>query len=232
MNDRDKIINNIFMNVFGKKSSFTFTEILNKFAFDIKLPGKVLDSLTGKETWVGDTNSNKYIKQSNMRKYDEQHGWLLKKCEVNGLEDVLKIWNKINYTTTERVYNSINVFESDTIYDCENVIRSGDCRKCKNIVFCDSCANSEFLIGSQRTSDSSYCIRVDDSGICTNSYNIICSSKITNSFFIQDCNSLYECMFCSHISNKRYCISNMQFEEEEYFEIKNSIIDWILSKND
>ena len=65
-------------------------------------------------------------------------------------------------------------------------------------------------------------------GGCHNSYNVVCSGKISNSFFIQDCNTLYECMFCSHISNKRYCIANMQFEEEEYFEIKNSIIEWIL----
>ena len=35
--------------------------------------------------------------------------------------------------------------------------------------------------------------------------------------------------FCSHIANKKYCIANMQFEEEEYFEIKKTIISWILS---
>lgn len=28
--------------------------------------------------------------------------------------------------------------------------------------------------------------------------------------------------FCSHIANKKYCIANMQFEEEEYFEIKKN----------
>ena len=31
------------------------------------------------------------------------------------------------------------------------------------------------------------------------------------------------------IANKKYCIANMQFEEEEYFEIKKTIISWILS---
>lgn len=104
-----------------------------------------------------------------------------------------------------------------------------DCRECKNTIFSDGCANSEFIIASQRTGKSSYCIRVDDSGSCMNSYNVICSAKISNSFFIQDCNSLYECMFCSHISNRRYCIANMQFEENEYFEIKKQIVNWILS---
>lgn len=40
---------------------------------------------------------------------------------------------------------------------------------------------------------------------------------------------LYECIFCSHIANKRFCIANMQFEEEEYYEIKKAIIEWILN---
>ncbi|MDE5630193.1 MAG: hypothetical protein K2I70_01190, partial [Bacilli bacterium] len=109
------------------------------------------------------------------------------------------------------------------------VYRSTDCNRCKNIVFCDSCGNSEFLLASQRSGTCSFSIRTDDSKDCSNSYNVICSNKVTNSLFIQDCFNLYECMFCSHIANKRYCIANMQFEEEEYFEIKRAVIDWIMS---
>ena len=74
-----------------------------------------------------------------------------------------------------------------------------------------------------------FCIRTDDSKDCSNSYNIICCNKISNSLFIQDCFNLYECMFCSHIAAKRFCIANMQFEEQEYYEIKNKIIEWILN---
>jgi len=232
MNEKEilKTLNEVFTNVFGIKNQMNLNDILHKFAFDVKLPNRVLDSLTGEETWASSANSNKYIKQSNMEKYEYQHGWFLKRREVKGLEDVLKVWNKVNYTTTERIYNSINISQSDTIYDCENVLRSNDCRKCKNIIFCDGCADSEFLIASQRSGSSNNCIRVDDSGGCSNSYNVVCSSKISNSLFIQDCNSLYECMFCSHISNKKFCISNMQFEEEEYYQIKEQILNWILKQ--
>lgn len=46
------IVDKIFISIFEKKNSFTMEEILSKFAFDIKLPGKVLDSLTGEETWA------------------------------------------------------------------------------------------------------------------------------------------------------------------------------------
>ena len=112
-----------------------------------------------------------------------------------------------------------------------NIYSSTDLRNCKNTIFCDGCGDGENIIACSRSSTCSYCLRVDDSANCTNSYNVICSNKISNSFFIQDCNNLYECMFCSHMSNKKYYISNMPFEKEEYFEIKKQIINWILSKN-
>lgn len=136
--------------------------------------------------------------------------------------------DSMNLTTTERVFDSINVAKSDTIYSCQNVYHSTDCRECKDIVFCDSCGHSNYLLASQRSGNCAYSIRTDDSGNCSNCYNVICSSKITNSLFIQDCYDLHECMFCSHIANKRYCIANMQFEKEEYKLIKEQVIQWIL----
>lgn len=228
--EAQEVAKKIFYNIFERETNQTIDEIEEKFAFDVKLPKQVVDSLTGEITWSEMENSKKFIKQSNMEKYDETKGWMIKKREISTLEDIINIWNKINYTTTERYYDSINISESDTIYNCSNVYRSTDCNKSKNMIFCDGCVSSESMIASQRTANSNNCIRVDDSGSCSNSYNVICSAKISNSIFIQDCNNLYECMFCSHISNKRYCISNMQFEEKEYFEIKKVIIDWILGK--
>lgn len=227
-NEAEKVVSEIFFNIFQRENPYTLEEILKKFAFDVKLPQQVKDSLTGEITWSEMENSERFITQKNMEKYDETRGWMIKKRPISTLEDIINIWNKINYTTTERIYDSSNISESDTIYNCNNIYRSTDCRKSKNIIFSDGCGECENMIASQRTANSNNCIRVDDSGTCSNSYNVICSAKITNSFFIQDCNSLYECMFCSHIANQRYCIANMQFEPEEYFEIKKVIIDWIL----
>lgn len=224
------VIDEIFMGIFEQKCPLNLEEVLSEFAFDIKLPNKVIDAVTGVETWASSINSNKYITQENMEKYDEYKGWMRQKKEINSLDEILKLWNKINYTTTERVYDSINVSKSDTVYNCENVYRSQDCRKSKNVIYTDGCGDSEYIIACQRSSNCSYCIRVDDSNSCSNSYNVICSAKISNSLFIQDANSLHECMFCSHISNRRYCIANMQFEKEEYFAIKEQVIKWILSQ--
>lgn len=232
MNDKQckQVLDEIFMGVFEQKCLLNLNDVLSEFAFDIKLPNKVIDAVDGKETWASSINSNKYISQENMMKYDNYRGWMRPKKEISSLDEILTLWNKINYTTTERNYDSINISKSDTIYRSENIYRSQDCRECKNAIFIDGCANSEYILACQRSSNLSYCIRVDDSSNCSNSYSVICSSKISNSFFIQDANSLYECMFCSHISNRRYCIANMQFDKDEYMNIKFEVLKWIVSQ--
>ena len=231
MNNKEtlQVINKIFNNVFNKDNQYTLDEILEKFAFDIKLPKKVYDSTTNEETWADSINNHQFITLTNMEKKNNQEGWLLPKKDIHSLEELISIWQSINYTTTERVVDSLNVSKSDTIYGCENVYRSTDCSNSKNIIYCDSCGDSEYILACQRTGTSSFCIRTDDSKDCSNSYNVIWSNKISNSFFIQDCFNLYECMFCSHIANQKYCIANMSFTKEEYYHIKEQIITWILS---
>lgn len=231
MNDKKalEIVNKIFKSVFDRENEYTLDELLEKFAFDIKLPKSVRDSTTNEETWADSISSEKFITNENMEKKDCSTGWMLEKKDINNLQELIDICNSINLTTTERVYDSINVIKSDTIYRCENVYRSTDCSDSKNMIFCDSCGNSEFLLASQRSGTCNFCIRCDDSKDCSNSYNVVCSNKVSNSLFIQDCFNLHECMFCSHIASKRFCIVNMQFEEEEYYEIKKLIIEWIIN---
>ena len=232
MNDKQckQVLDEIFMNIFEQKCLLSIDEVLSEFAFDLKLPNKVIDAVDGKETWASSINSNKYIRQDNMIKYANYKGWIRPKKEIESLDEILKLWDKINYTTTERNYESINVSKCDTVYESENVYRSQDLRKCKNTIFSDGSADCEYILACQRSANLSYCIRVDDSNSCSNSYNVICSNKVSNSFFIQDANSLYECMFCSHIQNRRYCIANMQFDREEYMSIKSEVVKWIVSQ--
>lgn len=231
MNDKValEIVDKIFLDVFERNCPYRIEEVLEKFAFDIRLPKQVRDSVTNEITWADSISSGRFITLENMDKRDVNEGWMLEKQEIRSLEDLIRIWNSINYTTTERVYDSLNVSQSDTIYRCQNVYRSTDCGDSKNIVFCESVHESEFVLASQRSATCMFCIRTDDSKNCSNSYNVICSNKVSHSLFIQDAFDLYECMFCSHIANKKYCIANMQFEEEEYFAIKKKIIEWILN---
>ena len=197
MNDTKvlEIVNKIFIAIFEQKNQFSLEELLEKFAFDVKLPKQVNDSTTNEITWADSIHNGRFITNKNMQIKDEKDGWMLAKQEIHNLQELIDIWNTVNLTTTERVYDSINVSKSDTIYRCENVYRSTGCNDSKNMVYCDSCGNSEFLLASQRSYSCNFCIRTDDSKDCSNSYNVICSNKVSNSFFIQDCFDLYECMF-------------------------------------
>ena len=225
-----EIIQKIFQAIFENDNPFSLEEIKDFFAFDLCLPERVKDSISNQLTWVNPCRNKAFITNFNMQKKDREEGWMREKQDIHNLKELLTLWEDVNLMTTERVYDSENVSESDTIYRCENIFHSSDCSDSKNLVFCESCGKSEFLLASFRSGSCNFCIRVFDSSGCSNSYQVICSNKIMHSFFIQDCFQLYECMFCAHIANKRFCIANMQFEEEEYYQIKREIIRWILKK--
>ncbi|MBR0488225.1 hypothetical protein IJJ39_00920 [Candidatus Saccharibacteria bacterium] len=227
MNEKQalEMVGQVVMATLGVKNPWSLAQFMEKFAFDVKLPVMVYDSTTGEETWAESMNSARFITMANE---EARETWMIPRRNVESIDDIIEIWRETNYTTTERNFGSVNVGQSDTVYESENVWRCANCNKCKNIAFSDGCHFSEYVLASQRSGSCTYCIRVDDSANCTNSVNVICSGKISNSLFIQDSNSLHECMFCSHIANKRYCIANMQFEKEEYFAIKKQVIDWIV----
>ncbi len=231
MSDKDAliIIDKIFKAVFLVNNTNTLEEILNKYAFDIKLPRKVYDYITNEETYTDFDNAKVFITKDNMEKLDSTKGFMLEKKDFKSLDEIIMTWENINSITTNRCYNSTYVSKSDTIYDSSYVYNSSNCSNSKNIVFCDGCTKSEYLLASQRSGSCTFSIRVDDSSNCSNSYSVICSNKISNSIFIQDCFNLDECIFCSHIANKKYCICNMQFEKDEYFTIKNIIVKWIVN---
>ncbi len=222
-------VNKIFKIIFNTNTNLNLEELKNKYAFDIKLPKEVNDSKTGEITYTDSINSKYFLTQNNMNDIDIKLGWMQEKQKITNLEEIITYWNKINYTTTERIIDSINISKSDTIYRSQNVYNSTNCSDCKNIIYSDSCYNCEYLLASSRSDTCSFCIKVDDSANCSNSFNVIYSNKVSNSFFVQDCFNLDECMFCSHIANKKYCIANMQFTKEEYLNIKNHIVNWIVN---
>ena len=71
------IIDKIFFQIFGTPSPYSLDEILANFAFDLKLPQKVQDSITGEETWSESINGTKFITQKNMETRE-----MIKKYEV------------------------------------------------------------------------------------------------------------------------------------------------------
>jgi hypothetical protein len=228
-----EILDKIVGHVFGYHNPLSLDEFMTKFAFDVRLPQQVTDAVDGKPTWAQSTNPTKFMRMSNARNVElggasPATDYLRPKRSLGNVEDVLTAWNEINFTTTERYKESLSVAESDNVYNSENVFRSQDIHHSKNILFSDGVSNCEFVAAGQRSGGSTFCVRIEDSGVCTNSFGVSWSSKLTNCFFMHDTADMQDSMFCTNIKGKRFCIANMQYNESEYNRIREMVIRWIL----
>lgn len=228
MNDQLKeLLDTIVGNVFGYKNPFTPEQFMEKFAFDVNLPKQVTDFSTGETTWAQSVTPARFMKHENSVKLSDS--FVLPKRKIENINEVLKAWQEMNFAATERYMDSENCHESDNINRSRNVFRSQDINDSNNIAFSNGLSNCEFVAACHSTRDNNYSIRIEDSKECSKSFNVQWSAKITNSMFIQDCYDMFECLFCSHMAGKKYCIANMQFEKEEYFALKKKIVEWILT---
>ena len=113
------------------------------------------------------------------------------------------------------VYNSKNCYLSFSIIaDCENIFYSFAAKEwCKNI------------FNSVQVGDHSE--NIYQSANVFKSLNIFFSKYIENCYSIRCSNNLIscqECLLCSGLENKSYCIENKQYSKEEYFIKKEEII--------
>ncbi len=224
-----QILDKVVGQIFGYQNPLSLEQAVQKFAFDIRLPQQVYDSTTNEPTWAQSVNPSKFITMDNAHNRSGVDDWLIPKRPLNGLQDILTAWAETNLMATERQIESANIAQSDNIYNSENVYRSIDITQSKNVLFSDAANKSEFVVACQRSNALSFCIRTEDSKECSNSFNVIWSAKVANCFFVQDCYDLTDCMFCSHITSKQFCIANMQYEEAEYRKLKELVVRWILT---
>jgi hypothetical protein len=224
-----EILDKIVGQIFGYKNPLTLEVFMQKYAFDVRLPQQVNDSTTGEVTWAGSTNPSKFITMENARARSEEADNLMPARPLPNIPALLAAWNETNFMSTERQNESINIAESDDITRSENVYRSQFIVDCKNVLFSDGCHNSEFMAACQRSQKSTFSIKVDESQNVTNSFFVTWCNKVGNSFFINDCFDVTDCMFCTNIAGKQYCVANMQYEEAEYRRLKDMVVRWILT---
>lgn len=231
MSDKEakELLDKIVGSVFGYQNPLTLEQARQKFAFDLRLPQQVYDATTNQPTWASSANPSRFISPSTKEKMDSESDWMQPKQQLKNIEDILNAWQQTNYTLSERSINSTNIAKSDSINNCENVYMSVDIRNSKNVLLSEGGDSLENVVAISRCGAISNSIRIEDSGLCMNSFSVVWSQKISNSFFIQDCVDLMDCMFCSHIQGKQYCIANMQYTEEEYNRYKQLVTHWILT---
>lgn len=215
--------------VFGYQNPYDLNGVLEKFAFDIRLPKIVQDHSTGQSTWVQSTTPGKFLTLTNANTKPEGY-WHKPKRQFNSMDDVLQAWTLINDSVTERQLDSLGIAQSDNVYQSRNVFRSLDINESENVLFCDGIsAGGDHIIGCQRSRNLRNCIRVEDSKNVQNSFSIIWSKNVKNSFFLNDVSDVEDSIFCSHISNVRYMVANVQLDEAEYKRVKEMVIRWILA---
>ena len=224
-----ELLDRIVSNVFGFQNPLSLEKAINKFAFDVRLPQEVYEIDEGKKSWAASMNSQQYRTYPNIKKDLDKTDGLQPYEALSSVEDVMNAWNKVNFAMSERQINSSNVSESDGVYSSNGVYRSINIRKSTNILFSDGLDTCENVVAGQTSKACKASIRVEDSKHIENSFNVIWSNKVVNSYFIQDCFDLYECMFCTHLAGKKFCIANIQLEEKEYFVLKEKITRWILA---
>ena len=232
--EAQSVLDKIVGQIFGFQNHLTLDDFMKKFAFDIRLPQQVVETVDGKPTWASSTNPTRFVRMENARTLEiggarPSTDFMRPKRSLQSVQDILDAWNEISFTTTERYRECINVSESDHISQSENIFRSQDTHGSRNILFSDGVIRSEYIAASQRSVDSTYCIRLEDSGECSNSFNVSFSSRVTNCLFMHDTGDMQDSMFCTNMKGKRYCIANMQYDEAEYKAIRDIVAGWVLS---
>ncbi len=231
MNDikAKEIADYIFKDVFQIENPFSLEKLQKKFAIDIPKAAKVKCALSGKPTWAFTSPHEKIASTDAIEERFKKDEWMLKKQPVKSMKDILSLWSQINYQVGEKYINSTEVAESDAIYNSNKVYQSVSIFDSKNIVFSYKIFDSNYMLASRDNSSCTLGIRVKESIYCSSNFEVSWSNKVSKSMFVHDGYDLYECLFCSHIRSKKYCIANMQFEKEEYFRLKKEAIKWILS---
>ncbi len=224
-----EILDNIVKQVFGVENPLSLQQMVDKFAFDLNLPIKVVDSTDGSETWSSSSTATKFTKMDNARNNGNNFDGLYATQPIKDLSDLLAKWQHINLITTEFALDSINYAESDLVIGSENVFHSRDINRSKNVLFSDTVSDSEFVFASQGSMQVTYCIRDESSIRCTNSFGTTRSADLTNCIMMHDCGDMQDSMFCSNMNGKRFCIANMQFDEAEYRRLHTQVVQWILT---
>lgn len=224
-----KIVDYVFKDIFGVDNHYSLEELQKKFAIDIPSVQKVTSALSNIDTWTISSKDEKIASQQSIADQFKKDEWMKKKRALNSIEDILKAWEEVNYLTGEKYINSKDVAESDGIYNSASIYHSVSIFDSKNIVFSYKIFDSNYMLASRDNSSCTLGIRMKESIFCSSGFEISWSNKVSKSMYIHDGFDLYECLFCSHLRSKKYCIANMQFDKEEYFKLKKLIIEWILT---
>ncbi len=219
-----KIIHAVFGDIKVPVTSFR-----NKYLSDIILPKKVSSFLTGKDTWTSTPSADVFVSQDEAIKQSAAHDWMYPKEDITSLDQLIGLVKRSDFMQAGRAFDAEEVYESDDVGKSHHVYRSQNVINSSHISSCNWIWDAEYLFGCMRSGASTFCIGMIEGVNCSNSYRILGSHNIVSSYMIKNSYDLQDCLLCSHIQHKQYCIANMQYSKEEYFELKEKILGWMFN---
>lgn len=223
-----RIVDYVFKDVFGVDSPFSLEEVRERFAFDLELPQRAKGAITGEEVWTVSEAKDRVIGQKAFLDRMKRDEWMRKKRPIDSIGDMLNLWGEINYMQGNRYEDSTEVAESDNVYHSAFVYRSTETLHSQNIVFSNNNYGCDYLVASSDNSKCTVGVRVRKSVFCSSCFEVLASSKVSRSMYIRGSTDLFECIFCSQLRSRRYCIANMQFEKDEYMRIRDMVVKWTI----
>lgn len=168
-------------------------------------------------------SQSKFISQQRLYDRWEKDEFMNESKSINNLTDLLNSYKLINYKLAPQNIESSEVVNSTHIHNASEILNSSYIYSSSKILFSTNLTECEYMAGSIGSLYCNFGARVFDSNKITDSFEISWSSTVSRSFFIHNAFNLKDCMFCSHITSKQYCIANMQYNKEDYMEIQKMI---------
>lgn len=108
--------------------------------------------------------------------------------------------------SSNNIQDSHKIFHSEFVYNSQDVIDSANINDSHNIVNCNYVVNSHSIINSSNVTGSAY----------ISGFVVGRNKHIKNSRFIEECENIKHCLFCSKIADAEYMIFNKQADVEDY----------------
>lgn len=86
------------------------------------------------------------------------------------------------------------------------------------------CMHNVSCVDLNYSNNNSYCYELGDSINCYGCQFTFDSKNCSNCYYVSDCIGCTECILCTNLSQKSYCIENVQYTPEEYFEKKKQLL--------
>ncbi|MBI4065556.1 hypothetical protein HY409_04295 [Candidatus Gottesmanbacteria bacterium] len=221
----EELYTTIWKQVFALQPALDLAVAKELFTKNLALPQKHSSLAAKTPVYMSDEYGyNKFISQEETEKRSNTDNFMEKTIPIRSLPDVLAASGKIALFRASRAINSEILEESDDIYSSSYIYNSTHIYNSQKLMYCYNTKTCEYLFASKGSADSTFGIRIFDSGSVSNSFDVHWSGKCANSYFCHDCYDLRDCMFCFHLTSKQYCIANMQFTEEEYEKLKAMIL--------